>query len=61
MYVCVCNAVTENQVREALEEVGGSVAYLRTKLGVGACCGSCVEVAEELINEKQVEFPIPIR
>ena len=55
MYVCVCNRITEKQIKENLNGETASLSCLRKKLGVGAECGSCIPVALELLEEKQVE------
>lgn len=45
MYVCVCNAVTESQVREAIAGGATTLEDLQMELGVATCCGTCSEVA----------------
>ena len=51
MYVCICNAITDKQIRDAAEEGTTDVMGLQAKLGVAAGCGSCQEVAAELLAE----------
>ena len=51
MYVCICNAITEKQVREAATEGSTNLISLQKKLGLGAGCGSCVEMASEILAE----------
>jgi len=41
MFVCVCNGVTERQIREAAYEGACSMTELSARLGVGAGCGAC--------------------
>ena len=55
MYVCLCNRITETQIKEKLNGEQLSLNCLRKKLGVGTECGSCIPVALELLEEKQVE------
>ena len=50
MYVCICNAVTERQVRECASRGACSVAELDSNLGIGAGCGRCLECAEEILK-----------
>jgi len=45
MYVCVCNAVTERQIRSSVEAGATTLADLQFDLGVATCCGSCAETA----------------
>ena len=58
MIVCVCNRVSESQVREALRDGHKSVESLSECLGVGTGCGSCLEYAQELI-ENRVDHAAP--
>ena len=51
MYICLCNAITERQVRECARSGASSVAELTSQLGVGAGCGRCLECAVELLRE----------
>ncbi len=51
MYICVCNGVTENQIRDAVCEGAASLHDLRYTLGVASCCGRCAEFAEQVIEE----------
>ena len=53
MYVCICNGVTEQQVRDAADAGCRSVSELTMRTGAGANCGSCVGLAAELLQEMQ--------
>ena len=55
MYVCICNAVTESQIREAAESGVDDLWTLQRELGVASGCGSCKEVASEILNELRAE------
>jgi bacterioferritin-associated ferredoxin len=50
VYVCLCNAVTETDIRNAATAGCGSMAELTMRTGAGACCGSCVEMAIEVLE-----------
>jgi bacterioferritin-associated ferredoxin len=50
VYVCICNAVTDRQVREVVDRGARSISELQQHLPVGACCGRCVPTAEEVIE-----------
>lgn len=50
MYVCICKAVTEQQIRQAIAEGAESVAQLREKLEVTGNCGSCIESVMECLQ-----------
>lgn len=49
MYVCVCNAVTETHIRDAVETGHDTLPLLRDHLGVGGCCGRCNSCAREIV------------
>lgn len=51
MYVCICQAVTEGEVREAVRNGAHSVRALRERLGLAAECGACVSYASGIIQE----------
>ncbi|MDD5388102.1 MAG: (2Fe-2S)-binding protein [Gallionellaceae bacterium] len=51
MYVCVCQAVTERQVREAVERGVTSMRGLREQLGVASECGRCARCAHSILKE----------
>ena len=51
MYVCVCNAVTEQDIFNAVAEGCASLRQLREQLGVGACCGRCKGCAREVLED----------
>ena len=51
MYVCICNAITEKQVRDAATTGATNLLSLQAKLGVGTGCGSCKEMASEILAE----------
>ena len=53
MYVCLCNAVTEGQVRECARDGACSVEDLTATLGVGAGCGRCRDCAAQVLAEVQ--------
>jgi len=50
MYVCVCKAVTEKQVRDAVEQGANSFRDVRQCLGVSTGCGRCASHARALVT-----------
>jgi len=50
MYVCICNAVTERQVNEAIDAGATTIKALSRQLGVGTQCGTCVGCAKECLQ-----------
>ena len=55
MYVCLCNGVTDRQIREAVCDGVKSMRQLRQCLGVAANCGRCAPHAKELLDESRAE------
>ena len=53
MYVCICNAVTDKQIRKAAESGVQDLWALQRELGVGSGCGSCKEMASEILGESR--------
>jgi len=51
MYVCICNAVTDKEIRAAATTGVSNLWDLQKKLGVAAACGSCKEHAMEVLAE----------
>ena len=51
MYVCVCNAVTERQVRQAITEGARTNDQVRQKLDAQRVCGSCDDCLEDYLSE----------
>ncbi|MGH8415628.1 MAG: (2Fe-2S)-binding protein [Gammaproteobacteria bacterium] len=56
MIVCVCNAVTESQIRRAVEEGALTVADLRSRLAVTSECGCCAAQVDETLNKRLLEI-----
>ncbi len=55
MYVCVCNAVTERQIHQAVKKGAKTVKHLKDELGVGTECGKCISCAKACLNAAQEE------
>ena len=53
MYVCICNAITDKQIRKAAKSGIRDLWSLQRKLGVASGCGSCKEMAAEILYESQ--------
>lgn len=53
MYVCVCQAVTERQVREAALGGAKSVKALKECLGVASDCAKCARCAHSILRDCQ--------
>jgi len=49
MFVCVCNAITEAQVRESVAAGADTLEALQLETGLGSCCGTCADVASSYL------------
>lgn len=51
MYVCVCMAITDHQIRDAASQGARSLKDLRNGLGVASDCGQCASCARQCLRE----------
>lgn len=51
MYVCVCNAIRETELREAAHVLDGDAEAIYAQLGKAPQCCQCLEEADELVAE----------
>ena len=50
MYVCVCQAVTDHQIYQAVENGVNTLRELRRDYRVGAECGRCADCARQCLK-----------
>lgn len=55
MYVCVCNAITESDIRTAAAEGVRNLKQLTRASGLGSACGCCKEMAVEVLQQALAE------
>ena len=55
MYVCLCNAVTDTEIEEAIAEGFDDLDSIIMKLGAGACCGSCIYTVKSILDDHHDE------
>ena len=63
MYVCLCHGVTDHDIRRAAEAGCSTVSELTMRTGLGSGCGSCGELAAEILGESRSPvqpFPLPV-
>lgn len=62
MYVCICNAVSEDEIYQAAQAGASSLEDLAAMTGCGTVCGCCREVAAQTLSEVRppVPFPLPV-
>ena len=52
MYVCLCHAVTERHIAEAIEQGARCMKDLRAQLRITATCGKCASCARQCLQNK---------
>ncbi|MBR9727673.1 bacterioferritin-associated ferredoxin [Shewanella intestini] len=50
MYVCLCNAITDQQIKEAVSQGDYTLADVKKRLGVANQCGKCAKMANNIIQ-----------
>jgi len=51
MYVCICNAIKDSQIRQALYEGKSSISALRQHLACESRCGKCTRTMQNMLKE----------
>jgi bacterioferritin-associated ferredoxin len=51
MYVCVCNAVTDHEIRGAVKLGVRTFDDLSATLGVATCCRRCTDCARQVLAD----------
>ena len=59
MYVCVCRAISDRQIREVVDKGAKSLCEVQTYLPVASCCGTCEDTAREIIDKHSMSPPRP--
>jgi bacterioferritin-associated ferredoxin len=57
MYVCICHAVTDREIREAIDCGARSLTDVQCRLPVGSCCGRCEATARNIVDEYLTAAP----
>ena len=52
MYVCLCNGITDREIRSAVAQGARSLADLQASLGVATACGRCATCACSMMAEQ---------
>ena len=50
MYVCLCKAVTDSQIKEFVNGGAGSFEEVCKQLGVATQCGKCSQLAQNIVE-----------
>lgn len=52
MYVCLCHAITDTQIKNAVKQGDSSLADVKKRLGVADKCGKCAKMAVQIIQNQ---------
>lgn len=55
MYICVCNAIRDSELREAARRLPGDPDAVYEALGCRPQCGQCLDEAAELLIEERAK------
>lgn len=53
MYVCICNAIRESDLRRAARQISEDAEACYAALGKQVCCGSCLNEADSILQEER--------
>ncbi|MGO3858144.1 (2Fe-2S)-binding protein [Neisseriaceae bacterium CLB008] len=53
MYICICNGITDTQIKAEVSAGATSLADLQASLGVATCCGCCSDAASAYLPGTQ--------
>ena len=52
MFVCLCKAITDTQIREAVDQGHSSLQAMKDNLQVSTGCGACACEVDKIIDER---------
>ena len=58
MYVCICNAIRESDLRDAARKYSGDAEALYARLGKVPQCRQCLEEAQDVVEEARACLPV---
>lgn len=59
MYICICNAIKESELRDAALAGPGTAEELYVSLGREPQCCQCLEDAEKLVLDARASANVP--
>ena len=52
MYVCICNPVSDVEIRRCIRAGATTLSDLKMELGIASQCGMCASAAQATITEE---------
>ncbi|PID55169.1 MAG: (2Fe-2S)-binding protein [Gammaproteobacteria bacterium] len=56
MYICICQGVTDHQIRAAVQDGAQSLREVREQLHVARQCGKCGLAAQRVVHDTLAEM-----
>ncbi|HKK15691.1 MAG TPA: (2Fe-2S)-binding protein [Gammaproteobacteria bacterium] len=50
MIVCLCNTVSDRDIRQAASEGASTLQHLSERFNLGMCCGACKQCAADCLD-----------
>lgn len=57
MYVCICHGITDKDIQKAARSGVSDINQLAAETGATTGCGSCLDMAEDLLAQHAVQRP----
>ena len=57
MYICLCRAVTDDEIKKAIKSGSKCIKSLQCELGVSTQCGACLDEVYDILHEALLEDP----
>ena len=61
MYVCICFGITDKTIQRAAADGVRDIAELTMRTGLGSNCGSCRDMASDILNETHAATAFPLQ
>jgi len=60
VFVCICNGITDTQIRAAVARGANSLEALNAGLQVASSCGECACMAQQLIDDEMATLAVSL-
>lgn len=54
MYICICNAICDKSINQAIDDGSGKVSEVYAACGAKPQCGACKNDIKEMIEDRKV-------
>jgi bacterioferritin-associated ferredoxin len=59
MYVCICNAIKESELRDMARKCAGDAEHLYAAMGRPPQCRQCIEEADAILIDARAAANVP--